>query len=135
MWIKEDALNVKRFIATANDLFMITDSDTYTVAGGDEAFEWNFETAMLGLEYADHKYISRVQMRIEGEGEIGVYISYNGGDWEDCVHYVCSGITPIVADIPARRCDYFRLRVEGVGAAKVLTLNYLVESGSDNIET
>lgn len=135
MWIKEDALNVKKFIATANDLFMITDSDTYTVAGGDEAFEWSFETAMLGLEYADHKYISRVQMRIEGDGEIGVYISYNGGDWEDCVHYVCRGITPILADIPARRCDYFRLKAEGVGTARILTMNYLVENGSDNIET
>ena len=96
-----------------------------------EEIEWMVETGNLGLDTPNQKYISRVQMRIEYNGTLRVGISYNNEDAFDLVHSsVSDHMRSITIPIKVKRCDHFRLRLNGVGQAKLYSMGYYTEDGS-----
>lgn len=135
-WIKEDDFKATKFISKGSKLHMFCMEGRFYADQGrtDDTLPWSITTAVLGLQYLNHKYVSRVQARVECDNPCDVYVSFDGGSWEHIGRYFGEGIVPILCNIPAHRCDYFQLKICGNGYAKILSLNYLIENGSENID-
>lgn len=91
--------------------------------------EWFAESDEISLELPEHKWITYLRLRfsLEHGASCRVYISYDGGPWlrkgslhGNRLHTQELGIWP-------RRCDHFRLRLEGIGGCELQSLSYRME--------
>lgn len=97
----------------------------------DEALEWEVETGTLGLDTPNQKYISRLQLRIEYMGTLKIGIAYDNAPAYETVHTSSSAqMRSRTVAINVRRCDHFRMKLEGVGQAKLYSFGYNTEDGS-----
>lgn len=140
MWHKEDQTRVDGFCSCGGELYFIDHSDKRikTVLGSGikerEDVEWMAESGVIGMSLPDKKYISNmiIRMWLSIGTRIRFSIQYDScGQWE-CV-YSATGTHLRSFSIPIRpkRCDHFRLRMEGVGDAKIFSITKTVEQGSD----
>ena len=139
MWHKEDNTHVKEFCSFGNDIYFLdaADGQIKTMLGSisldRKPVSWMAETGLFGVDDPGKKYISRVEIRIqlEPESAVNVYIDY---DSENQWRQVCAmkGTTLRSFDIPIRpkRCDHFRLRIEGEGPAKIFSICKSITRGS-----
>lgn len=139
MWHKEDNLDAAAFCSYGNDMYFLDNADGQikTIFGSGAVdkspVSWMAETGFLGMDLPDKKYISRIQIRIQLElgSTVNVYIDY---DSENAWHFVCTmkGTSMRSFDIPIqpKRCDHFRLRIEGTGMAKIFSYSKTVSQGS-----
>lgn len=140
MWHMEDDTKFTN-VCQHNGAIYYTDVDKKTIKtiggnGTSEAnpVEWSAETGVMTLEYPDHKYISKLLVRLSLEigSEVNCYIQYDShGPW----HKVCNirgvNLKSVSVPIRTRRCDHFRLRLEGKGIAYVYSITKTLEQGSD----
>ena len=140
MWHKEDEIQVKMFCPVDEEIYYICNNDNSikTMFGSgtkDTApIKWMAETGILGCSSPDKKYISRLSVRLSMD--IGARVLFSiqydsSGDWE----YVCSlqghNLRTMTLPIRPKRCDHFRLRIEGEGNAKIFSITKITEQGSD----
>ncbi len=98
----------------------------------EEEIEWMVETGNLGLDTPNQKYISRIQMRIDYAGTLKVGIAYdNEKDFTQVHASVSDHMRSITVPINVRRCDHFRIRMDGVGQVKLYSLGYVVDEGGE----
>lgn len=167
LWHKEN-LQVSEFASYNNNLFFIDEkktigTETTTIsctlglidakaAYGDftagiptydteKHFNWYAETGLLGLDYAGHKYINAVSVRLKlsptGVSKypsfVKLYAEYDSsGKWElldEIKAQETHGFT-IKANIP-RRCDHMRLKIEGRGECLIYSITLQTEGGSE----
>ena len=140
MWHREDDTQAIQFCNCRGDLYFIDHADNQikTVKGtgtvDTSSIEWMAETGVIGMESPDKKYISRIDIRLSLAvgARVFVHIQYDSlGDWEQA--YAMTGITLRSFAIPLRpkRCDHLRLRISGVGEAKIYSICKTIEQGSD----
>ena len=104
--------------------------------------EWYAETGIITYPYTkygsgkspDNKYISKINIRMSLDigATVRFYCQYDStGEWEHI--YTMTGTTLRSFTIPIRpkRCDHLRLRIEGVGDAKIYSIAKTFEQGSD----
>ena len=138
LWHREDNTQVKAFCSWGNDLYFLDGGDgrikTVLGTGAREArpVSWMAQTGPLGVEDPDKKYISRVQLRLELELEsvLRVFIDYDSRDqWLLLCSLRGRGLGSFDIPIQPRRCDHFRLRLEGEGPARVFSLSKTIAEG------
>lgn len=101
------------------------------VSKEENILEWEAETGVLGLDTPNQKYISRLQLRIEYVGSLKIGIAYDNAPSYETVHKSSSGqMRSRTVAINVRRCDHFRLKLEGKGQAKLYSFGYHTEDGS-----
>ncbi len=140
LWHKEDHTKALRFCAHEGDLYYI-DGDDLSVksvlgtTGKDNVpVDWMAETGVM-TESPDKQYISRLNIRMQLDLGATVHfaIQYDStGDWETVC--VLAGQNPgrtFTIPIRPKRCDHFRLRIYGVGNAKIYSIAKTIEQGSD----
>lgn len=140
MWHKEDNLRVKRFCPVDDEIYFVDTDDgavrsLFGSGTKDTApIKWMAETGILGCSSPDKKYISRLSVRLSMD--IGARVSFSiqydsSGEWE----YVCAlqghNLRTMTLPIRPKRCDHFRLRIEGEGKAKIFSITKITEQGSD----
>jgi hypothetical protein len=78
----------------------------------------------------ERKILNRLYFRVQTTGTLGLFVSYDGGSWEN-VGYV-QGKEKGLQTIPLipRRCDSFRVRLEGEGDWKLWALSREYSTGS-----
>lgn len=140
MWHREDNTRVRCFASYKNDLYYI-DGDSgkiKTVFGSGTADEtrvkWSCETGLLGLSSPDRKYISRINIRIslETTSSAFFYIQYDSsGSWQHIASLRGSKTRSLSVAIRPRRCDHFRIRIEGEGDMKIYSITKTMSEGSD----
>lgn len=140
MWHREDNTRVRCFASYKNDLYYI-DGDSgkiKTVFGSGTADEtrvkWSCETGLLGLSSPDHKYISRINIRIslDTTSSAFFYIQYDSsGSWQHIASLRGSKTRSLSVAIRPRRCDHFRIRIEGEGDMKIYSITKTMSEGSD----
>jgi hypothetical protein len=126
------------------DLFLYKDNNIYRVLGTgahgweDEAVqepvEWMVESGDIGLTTPDAKYISRLDVRMSlAEGsEVSFFVKYDFEDeWYLLTTMVGTNLRSFVVPIRPKRCDTMRLRIEGIGDAKIYSLVKTIEQGGD----
>ncbi len=138
MWHKEDDLQVDSFCSCRGEMYAISNGKIITMLGSGSKdltdVHWMVETGEIGLESPDAKYISRITLRMSMDigAEVGIYAKYDFNDaWEcQCILY-SSNLRSFSIPIRPKRCDHMKLRIEGVGVAKVYSITKTIEQGSE----
>lgn len=142
MWHKEDDLNVIDWAYVGGSVGQLVyvnaaDGNLYTVKGDNPLPEeadipWSAEFGDFD-EYQENKKIySKLKMRIhlEDRSEITVKIKFDDGEWETNYHMYAEIRRAIELHIKPRRCDKFRIRLEGKGYSTIESLTRLYREGS-----
>jgi hypothetical protein len=142
MWHKEDNTQFKFAVTYDTDMYFISNGILYSLNGGnpfddveptyEEPVDWMIETGDIGMTSPDHKYISRINIRLKTDGDIGIYTMYDSdGIWEDKGKISATIKNSFVIPIIPRRCDHMRIRLVGKGDAKIYSISKISEQGSD----
>lgn len=140
MWHREDNTQVTEFCNCRGELYYIDSSDKKikTVKGSGtldtSKIAWEAVTGIIGTDSPDKKYISRIDVRIKLTLGARVYffVQYDSaGEWVQL--YSMEGIALKTFAVPIRphRCDHLRLKIVGVGDAKIYSICKTIEQGSD----
>ena len=140
MWHKEDNLQVDAFCSYGGEVYAIEHGtgNIITLLGygtkNADKVPWMVESGIIGMNMPDMKYISRllVRMSLEIGAEVEVSIQYDSmGDWEPVCMMTSTSLRSFSVPIRPRRCDHFRIRIEGEGEARIYSITRTIEQGSD----
>ena len=148
-WHKEDEFRADCFCSCKNELYYIDHSTKYirTMFGSGTAdtdpVEWMAETGVLGtsVPYQNgatslpgKKYIGQllVRMSMEIGTRVDFYFQYDSdGVWRRVSSVTGRNLRSFYTVLRPRRCDHFRMRIVGVGEAKIFSISKNIEQGSD----
>lgn len=138
MWHKEDDIKVESFCDCRGELYAISNGKIITMLGsGAKDFadvHWMVETGEIGINSPDMKYISRLTLRMSmDEGsEIRIYAQYDFlDDWDELCCLESTSLSSFSIPVRPMRCDHMKLRIEGVGNAKIYSITKTIEQGSE----
>ncbi len=136
LWMHEDNLRADAFARVDGELLCLSGRELYALtgtAGTPEArVEWAAETGMLCCEFAGRKYLNRLSLRawMEQEAELEVYVEYDsGGQWEFVGRMKRPSAGTAEFPLRLRRCDHVRLRLEGRGEMRLLSVTHELTVG------
>lgn len=148
IWYKEDGLAIGAFVGNTSGQmygyagsklygFGIHDSSLYLTTDIDteDYVRWYAETGDQGYEYPDYKYINRFTVRahVPITSELRMLISYDDGDWQDIgIMREPSKTSTVSFSFSPVRCDHYRLRFEGHGDVRIITLSRQLDTESDD---
>lgn len=92
---------------------------------------WYAESGVIGYELPEHRFISclRLRFRLEAGAACRVYLMYDdSGSWHQKGSLSGTVIGTRELNVFPRRCDHFRIRLEGTGGCKLLSISYRMES-------
>ena len=142
VWHKEDDTKVIEFCSCDGELYYIDGADKRikTVFGsglsgqGENKVKWMAETGIIGADYIGNKYISKlnIRMALELNTKVEFFIQYDSSEiWDFVCRMEGVSLRSFTVPIRPKRCDHFRLRVEGEGEAKIYSISKTIEEGSD----
>ena len=140
MWHKEDDLYADGFCSYMNELYAIDNKtkNIITLLGSGtkdtKSVPWMVETGLMGMSMPDMKYISRllVRMNLEIGAKVDISIQYDSvGDWEKVCQMTSTSLRSFSVPVRLRRCDHFRIRIEGEGEGRIYSITKTIEQGSD----
>lgn len=138
LWHKEDEIKIDDFCSCDGELYAISNGQIITMLGSGvmdkDGVKWMAETGIIGTAMADSKYISNiiVRMSLQVGTKVVFSIQYDScGEWETIYTAVGVNLHSFSIPLKPRRCDHFRLRIEGVGDARILSMTKTLEQGSD----
>lgn len=129
IWMREDELHVSFFATVDDELYCISENALYALLGSrgelEKRVEWQCESGLLSCSEPDKKYISRLSIRaaMDQLSELNVFIEYDSsGVWEQAgrVRLLKAGTAQL--PLRLRRCDHIRLKLQGRGDIKLLSL-------------
>lgn len=148
LWHREDNLHIGQFAYSNNgQLYGQNGLKIYGFGSAkdkleleelesEREIEWEAITGEYGYESPDTKEPIRlnIRVRIPFESVIILYVSYDDGNWIKITDIrgkdkVTSLAYPFKAN---RKCDHYRLKLEGRGDARVYSITETEEAGSDN---
>ncbi len=140
-WHREDDLYVEQFCTVGDALYYIDGQDTRDIdciGGSGEArsttFGWYAETGLLVADDPDHKYISRLTVRLSTATgtKVRFFAQYNSdGAWHSIGEVAGKSLNSVSLPLRIRRCDNLRLRIAGTGDAKIYAITITTEQGSE----
>ena len=92
------------------------------------------QTGPIGTDSPDMKYISKltIRMSLAIGTRVRFLVQYDSmGDWEQISMITGMNLRSFSVPIQPRRCDHFRLRIEGEGEARIYSITKTIEQGSD----
>ena len=140
MWHKEDNIQVDGFCVYDGEVYAIEHGKNriITMLGSgtkdDAKVPWMVETGLIGMSMPDMKYISKllIRMSLEVGAEVDVSIQYDSmGDWEQVCEMTVTSLRSFHVPVRPRRCDHFRIRIEGEGEGRIYSITKTIEQGSD----
>ncbi|MBR5199256.1 MAG: hypothetical protein IKW20_05445 [Bacteroidales bacterium] len=138
MWHKEDNLKAEGFCSVLGELYAIEGDNIITMFGSGEKdsnkVPWMVETGLIGMSMPDMKYISKllIRMSLEVGSSVDISIQYDSmGDWEQVCQMTSTSLRSFSVPIRPRRCDHFRIRIEGEGEGRIYSITKTIEQGSD----
>jgi len=124
-WHRQDASRAIAFAELDGEMYMLRSDGTLWALNGTEGDEepgdvtWYAETAPMGYEQPEHKYLSRftLRMRLGADAVCRILAQYDGEDmWREKGTVSGNGkVSVFTVPIVPRRCDTMRLRLEGHG--------------------
>ena len=140
LWHKEEDFEVKAFCPVDEEIYYITPDGTTigTLFGtgtiDESPVKWKAETGILGCTTPDKKYVSRISVRLMMD--IGTKVVFSiqydsSGDFIPVCTCVGHNLRTFTLPIRPKRCDHFRLRIEGTGDAKIFSISKTIEQGSE----
>lgn len=143
LWHREDDFHASAFASIRGELYAVDASNRNIIAmlgsgeAAETAVEWMAETGDLGLSSPDNKYLSQIGIRMKAgtDTRIDIYVQYeHDGEWLKLCTVFGMGLRSFTVPIRPRRCDNLRLRLEGVGDAKIYSIVKTIGQGSDKFD-
>ena len=135
MWHKEDNLKVDAFCSCRGEMYAISGNQIITMQGSAEkTVKWMAQTGPIGTDSPDMKYISKLTIRMSMElgTRVRFLVQYDSiGGWDHICTLTGKNLRSFSVPIQPRRCDHFRLRIEGEGEARIYSITKTIEQGSD----
>ena len=149
VWHREDNTHAEAWCSCRDEMYYIdaADKKIRTVLGSGQKetdkIRWkaetgNFVSVLSSSKYpdyaADKKYVGRLMLRmaLEPGATMQAYVEYDSsGVWEQLWSMTGKNLQTFTFPVRPRRCDHFRLRLVGQGAAKLYSLTKTLEKGSD----
>jgi hypothetical protein len=138
MWHKEDDLKVECFCSCDGEMYAVSNGKIITLLGSGSKdlanVDWMVETGEIGISSPDMKYLSRITIRMsmDLDAEVGIYAQYDFSDeWECQCVLRSTSLRSFSIPIRPKRCDHMKLRIEGVGGAKIYSFTKTIEQGSE----
>lgn len=142
LWHREDDLQVASFCSCKDELYCIEKNGgkilTLLNSGKEpeKAVRWMVQTGVQGLYLAEQKYVSRLLLRLSMEqgSRIWISVQYDSmGGWENIGSISGRSMKSFVFPIRPRRCDHFRLKIEGEGDVRIHSITKTIVQGSDRV--
>jgi hypothetical protein len=148
MWHKEDDARALWFAALDSETYFVATpkavGEPYTLQSigghGSASLEgplrWFLESGQIGLESPDSKYISRclIRAQMEAGSSLRVGVEHDSsGVWEWTGYTMAQSMRSFEFNVRVRRCDHFRLRLEGIGACRLVSISKLIEQGGGRV--
>lgn len=95
---------------------------------------WSCETGLIGYSTVEQKYISRfnIRMSLAQDAYMDVLVQYDSdGVWHNQGRLQGVGTRTFMLPVRPRRCDHFRIRLEGGGDVRIYSFAKVFEAGSD----
>lgn len=95
---------------------------------------WSCETGLIGYSTVEQKYVSRfnIRMRLARDAYMDVLVQYDSdGVWHNQGRIQGVGTRTFMLPVRPRRCDHFRIRLEGSGDVRIYSFAKIFEAGSD----
>ena len=107
-----------------------------TLGTAETGFSWSAESGDLGLYTPEHKYLSRLELRLKAAAgsTMKAYVCYDGDNvWEQVggVSGEAGQTRGAVLQVRPRRCGHLRLKLAGDGPCRVYSAAAVYEKGSD----
>ena len=107
-----------------------------TLGTAETGFSWSAESGDLRLYTPEHKYLSRLELRLKAAAgsTVKAYVCYDGdGAWEQVggVSGEAGQTRGAVLQVRPRRCGHLRLKLAGDGPCRVYSAAAVYEKGSD----
>ena len=138
MWHKEDNLKVDDFCSCRGEMYAISGGKIITMFGsgtvGENSVGWMAQTGPIGTDTPDMKYISKltIRMSLALGARVRFLVQYDSiGGWEHLCTLTGKSLRSFSVPVQPRRCDHFRLRIEGEGEARIYSITKTIEQGSD----
>lgn len=137
LWHREDDAKITCFASDGVHLYAAIGDTLWDLTGKrgtpEEAVTWMVQTADLGLELPDQKYISRLTLRLSLEpgATVEVFVLYDGQKPLKVGRLYGRDLRSFSLPIRPRRCDRLRLRLQGKGMCRLWSVTKTVEKGSE----
>ena len=95
---------------------------------------WSCETGLIGYSTVEQKYVSRfnIRMSLARDAYMDVLVQYDSdGVWHNQGRIQGVGTRTFMLPVRPRRCDHFRIRLEGSGDVRIYSFAKVFEAGSD----
>ncbi len=140
LWHREEGLPAAAFCSCRGEMYVL-ERDTgrvLTLMGGglplEQQVTWLAETGLLETSTPDHKYLSRLTLRLQlaPGSRVTFSVSYDSsGVWEQAGTVAGTGLRSVSVPIRPRRCDHLQLRLSGQGPMVLYSLTKTMEQGSE----
>lgn len=145
MWHKEDQTRVTHFASWNGNLYFLNDKGEIWITGNiqdppdgvqeEEEFEFMVEFSDFTDDDPNKKGVGKLQMRIEldPEAELEVLVQFDSDEvWRSVKSIVSSDPKrSFVLPVVPRRCDHYRVRLQGWGGCRVYSMTREYFSGSE----
>ena len=139
LWHREDSLQVRFFASLGSELYALCPDGRVLSMGGsvgerEKAVSWQAESGLMAYSEAEHKYLGRliIRLKLPAGSWMDIFAEYDSsGQFEHLGHIEGSGTGSFSVPVRPRRCDHFRLRLEGEGEVRVYSIVKQIETGSD----
>lgn len=95
---------------------------------------WSCETGLIGYSTVEQKYVSRfnIRMSLARDAYMDVLVQYDSdGVWHNQGRIQGVGTRTFMLPVRPRRCDHFRIRLEGSGDVRIYSFAKIFDAGSD----
>ncbi|MBQ7858829.1 MAG: hypothetical protein IJ347_01670 [Faecalibacterium sp.] len=144
LWHRQDDIAARWFAQNGADTLFLTEdgqlwvagSETAAALGGEEeaAFDWLAETGDLELRTMNHKFVTRLQLRLtmQAGAAVRLAVQYDSdGVWRPAGTLTAAARRDAVIPLLPRRCNHLRLRIIGRGQVTVHALARVFAKGSE----
>ena len=98
----------------------------------DETVRWMAETGEIGFLYPEGKYLAGLILRLQLEAGSKMILSacYDGeGEYLPLATIFGTSLRSFQIPVRPRRCDHFRLKIEGEGSGRVYAITKRLQRG------
>lgn len=136
LWHKEDDLHLLYMAYGEGELYCVdAEGNLFTITGArKERIEWAVESGDLLEGSVEYKYVRRLlfHMKLEAGSEVDVFLAYDDRPgWKKINTFRAKTYRTQVLTVVPERCQKYRFRLEGKGAAKLIALSKYIGYGSD----
>lgn len=141
LWHKEDNLHAMVFAQVDDELYCIDEDtgDLLALNGTQGTLEdpdlyWAAEFGTFGYEYEMQKYLSRFNVRLQmSPGTIArLWIQYDSdGVWHEQGELQASTLSTVMVPVIPHRCDHCKIKLTGIGHARIFSIARVLEIGGD----